>query len=116
MKNSQSWWSKKEKNGKINFILLCLFWALAVTLLVIAALGDTLFASGFTSRVLALNKPLAGGWDDIWPRLVGMDFLAFSCAGCLNDKLTDNRQSPKKVVGSVPIAFSRGRPKSLQFD
>jgi len=74
MKNSQSWWSKKEKNGKINFILLCLFWALAVTLLVIAALGDTLFASGFTSRVLALNKPLAGGWDDIWPRLVGMAF------------------------------------------
>jgi moderate conductance mechanosensitive channel len=72
MKNLKLWWQKKDKMGKINFFLGLAFWILAVVFVVLISASNVLFPGSDLLRSLTLNKVLVGGWDDIWPRLVGM--------------------------------------------
>jgi small conductance mechanosensitive channel len=72
MKNLKEWWQKKDKLGRINFILALVFWLAALVYVVLFSAGGVLFPEAGLTRALVLNKTLIGGWDDIWPRLAGM--------------------------------------------
>lgn len=72
MKNLKQWWANKSKMDRANFILACVFWGLALAFVIVFSAADVLLPNANLGICLQLTRPFAGGWADIWPRLVGM--------------------------------------------
>ena len=102
LKALKSWWSSKDKAGKRYFFFILIATAVMVTYLLIhgsiaGADSTTPFAQG-----TQLNRPMVGGWDDVWPRIFGtlfyfcllisigtiVRFLLFVCFLTANNKVT----------------------------
>jgi small-conductance mechanosensitive channel len=67
----KQWWIELGKKGQLNFILVCVFWLLALAFVVVFSASETLFPEAGLSKCLQLSVAMSGGWEDIWPRLVG---------------------------------------------
>ena len=70
----KSWWSNKDKGGKKYLIFLAIFTA---AMLVYAIIHGAIAGADPTSDFALgnqLNRPLVGGFDDIWPRIFGTLF------------------------------------------
>ncbi|OPZ34914.1 MAG: putative MscS family protein YkuT [Tenericutes bacterium ADurb.BinA155] len=73
------WWKNLGKKGKINFFLRIAFWLLAIAFFVFVLFGESFGIS--LGKCLKLSVPISGGWEDIWPRIVGSLFYLFFILG-----------------------------------
>jgi small-conductance mechanosensitive channel len=67
----KKWWVDLGQKGRVNFILLVAFWAVALTFVVLFSASQYIFPDAGLNKCLQLSIPVSGGWDDIWPRIVG---------------------------------------------
>jgi small-conductance mechanosensitive channel len=73
MKKLTDWWQRKDKMGKINFLIALVFWLLALVLVVLVSVSGILFPNNTNlKQALVLNRAFLATWDDTWPRLLGM--------------------------------------------
>lgn len=67
----KSWWTSKGKGSKIAYLVLAVITVLMIAFVIIysaISAGDP--ASPFATGS-HLSRPFVGGWNDVWPRIVG---------------------------------------------
>jgi moderate conductance mechanosensitive channel len=74
MLSPKTWWLKKSRNDKINFVCLVVFYLVSLVFVVLMLLATKLWPDADLGRCILTNRTLVGTWDDIWPRIVGMVF------------------------------------------
>lgn len=74
LKALKSWWSNKDKAGKKFICFLAIFTAVCLIYVIVHAVIANVDPHAPFALGNQLNRPLLGGWDDVWPRIFGTIF------------------------------------------
>ena len=101
--------SKREKASLISGVIL---WILAIAYVVVMSLAPSIWSNERIATSLTLSIPMTGGFDDVWPRILGSIYyicLSMGIANALNLILRlPKRVSPKtKTMLSLLASFAR---------
>ena len=70
----KSWWSKKDKGGRKFIIFLVIFTAAMLIYAIIHGVVANADATSPFAEGIRLNRPMIGGFDDVFPRILGTLF------------------------------------------
>ena len=112
MSNLKEKWLSMSKREKVNLISGIILWIVAITYVVIMSLAPTIWPNKAIATSLALSVPMTGGFDDVWPRILGSIYyicLSMGIANALNLilRLPKNVSPKTKTMLSLLASFAR---------
>ena len=112
MSNLKEKWLSMSKREKANLISGVVLWILAIAYVVVMSLAPSIWPNETIATSLTLSIPMTGGFDDVWPRILGSIYyicLSMGIANALNLTLRlPKRVSPKtKTMLSLLASFAR---------
>lgn len=112
MSNLKEKWLSMSKKDKANLISGIILWIVAIAYVVVMSLAPTIWAKKTIATSLALSVPMTGGFDDVWPRILGSIYyicLSMGIANALNLilRLPKNVSPKTKTMLSLLASFAR---------
>jgi hypothetical protein len=85
MSNLKQKWLSMPKEQRVNLIAGVILWLLGLAYVIVMSIVTIIYEGERVATCLNLSVPMTGGFDDVWPRILGSIYYICLCMGkCQN--------------------------------